>query len=106
MLWCFGRFWIELLRIDPANHILGLRVNTWVSGLGFVAGLIWLVLSQTGWAAEEKAHAEAAEPSCRAEDGRPRQAASGPAARVAAWPVPSAISSWTSTPSRARSTCC
>ena len=46
MLWCFGRFWIELLRIDPANHILGLRVNTWVSGLGFVAGLIWLVLSQ------------------------------------------------------------
>ena len=24
----FGRFWIELVRIDPANHILGLRVNT------------------------------------------------------------------------------
>jgi prolipoprotein diacylglyceryl transferase len=46
VLWCFGRFWIELLRVDPANHIFGLRVNTWVSGLGFLAGLIWLYLSQ------------------------------------------------------------
>lgn len=42
----FGRFWIELVRIDPANHILGLRVNTWVSGLVFVAGIVWFYLSQ------------------------------------------------------------
>ena len=34
------------IRIDPANHILGLRVNTWVSGLVFVAGLVWFWLSQ------------------------------------------------------------
>ena len=40
-LYSFGRFWIELVRVDPANHILGLRVNTWVSGLVFVAGLVW-----------------------------------------------------------------
>jgi prolipoprotein diacylglyceryl transferase len=27
----FGRFWIERLRIDPANQLAGLRVNEWVS---------------------------------------------------------------------------
>jgi len=46
VLWCFGRFWIELLRIDSANEILGARVNTWVSGLGFIAGIVWFWLSQ------------------------------------------------------------
>ena len=45
-LYSFGRFWIELLRADPANHILGLRVNTWVSGIACVAGLVWFWLSQ------------------------------------------------------------
>ena len=40
-LYSFGRFWIELIRVDPANDILGLRVNTWVSGLVCVAGLVW-----------------------------------------------------------------
>jgi prolipoprotein diacylglyceryl transferase len=44
----FGRFWIELVRVDPANHILGLRVNTWVSGIVFVAGIVWFYLSQRG----------------------------------------------------------
>ncbi|GAC1379318.1 MAG: prolipoprotein diacylglyceryl transferase [Pseudarthrobacter sp.] len=34
-----GRFVFELMRSDPANTILGLRVNTWVSGLVFLAGL-------------------------------------------------------------------
>ncbi|PVZ60878.1 prolipoprotein diacylglyceryl transferase [Arthrobacter sp. H-02-3] len=34
-----GRFVFELMRSDPANLILGLRVNTWVSGLLFLAGL-------------------------------------------------------------------
>ena len=34
--YCFGRIWIELLRIDTAHLIFGLRVNVWVSGLGFV----------------------------------------------------------------------
>ena len=45
-LYSFGRFWIELLRVDPANHILGYRVNTWVSGLVCIAGVVWFVLSQ------------------------------------------------------------
>lgn len=39
-----GRFVIEFMRSDPANLILGLRVNTWVSGLIFtlaVLAYIW-----------------------------------------------------------------
>ncbi|WP_257158487.1 prolipoprotein diacylglyceryl transferase [Corynebacterium cystitidis] len=35
-----GRFWIELLRDDTANMILGLRVNTWVSAIVFIVALI------------------------------------------------------------------
>ena len=33
VLYCLGRLPIELVRIDPANEILGLRVNVWVSVL-------------------------------------------------------------------------
>ena len=29
--YCFGRFFEELLRIDPAHHFFGLRLNAWVS---------------------------------------------------------------------------
>ncbi|QYF91040.1 prolipoprotein diacylglyceryl transferase [Arthrobacter sp. PAMC25284] len=35
-----GRFAFELMRSDPANLILGLRVNTWVAGLLFLTGLV------------------------------------------------------------------
>jgi prolipoprotein diacylglyceryl transferase len=45
-IYSFGRFWVELVRIDPANHILGLRVNTWVSGIACIAGVVWFVLIQ------------------------------------------------------------
>ena len=41
----FGRFWIELLRIDPANRIAGLRVNDWVSVVVFAAAVGVLVVS-------------------------------------------------------------
>ncbi|MGL6278070.1 MAG: prolipoprotein diacylglyceryl transferase [Gaiella sp.] len=45
-LYCLGRFWIELLRVDEAHELLGLRVNAWVSLLGLAAGVVWYVLSQ------------------------------------------------------------
>lgn len=35
-----GRFFIELIRTDEANRILGLRVNTWVSALVVVLGIV------------------------------------------------------------------
>jgi phosphatidylglycerol---prolipoprotein diacylglyceryl transferase len=40
----FGRFFEELLRIDPSHHIAGLRLNAWVSLILFVlstAFFIW-----------------------------------------------------------------
>jgi len=40
----FGRFFEELLRIDPAHHIGPLRLNAWVSIVVFclaVAGFVW-----------------------------------------------------------------
>jgi prolipoprotein diacylglyceryl transferase len=39
-----GRWWVESLRIDPANEIAGLRVNIWMSIaliLGGLAVIIW-----------------------------------------------------------------
>ncbi len=35
-----GRFWIELMRSDDATLILGLRVNTWVSAIVFIAAIV------------------------------------------------------------------
>lgn len=39
MGYTLGRFWVEGLRDDHANHILGMRVNSWVSILVFLGGL-------------------------------------------------------------------
>jgi prolipoprotein diacylglyceryl transferase len=38
-----GRGWIEALRTDHANHILGLRLNDWTSIIVFLGGLVWFV---------------------------------------------------------------
>jgi prolipoprotein diacylglyceryl transferase len=40
-----GRFWIEDLRVDPANHFLGLRLNDWTSIVVFVGAVTYFVLS-------------------------------------------------------------
>lgn len=40
MVYACGRVWIEYLRIDEAEHVLGLRLNVWTS---IVVGLIGLV---------------------------------------------------------------
>lgn len=40
-----GRFWIEMMRTDTANHILGLRINVWTSILVFTAAVIYFVLA-------------------------------------------------------------
>ena len=40
-MYCFGRFWVELLRADDATEVLGLRINTIVSVVVMVAALIY-----------------------------------------------------------------
>jgi prolipoprotein diacylglyceryl transferase len=45
MLYTVGRLWIELLRIDTASIVLGLRVNVWTSVLVFAGALAYFVWS-------------------------------------------------------------
>jgi hypothetical protein len=45
LLYTVGRFWIEALRVDPANQILGLRLNLWTSVLVGLGALVYLVVS-------------------------------------------------------------
>jgi prolipoprotein diacylglyceryl transferase len=42
----FGRFFEELLRIDPAHHIAGLRLNAWVSMIVFVCSATYFLVHQ------------------------------------------------------------
>jgi len=38
VFYCVGRLGIESLRIDPAHHLGGLRVNIWISLIGMSVG--------------------------------------------------------------------
>ncbi|GAA4218947.1 hypothetical protein GCM10022220_54560 [Actinocatenispora rupis] len=44
MLYVFGRFFTEMMRIDHANEFLGLRVNDWVSILVFLGAAAYFLL--------------------------------------------------------------
>ena len=77
----FGRFFEELLRIDPAHHFAGLRLNAWVSLVVFVlstAFFIWWQFirgGEAGAAADRPARGSA---SRGPDDGRSHAAASDP----------------------------
>jgi prolipoprotein diacylglyceryl transferase len=45
-----GRFWIEGLRVDPAHHILGLRLNQWTSVVIFILAVayFWFARNRKG----------------------------------------------------------
>lgn len=45
LLYCCGRLWIELLRIDTAHHVLGLRLNVWTALLVGLGALAYLLIS-------------------------------------------------------------
>ncbi len=44
-LYTLGRGWIEILRIDSANQILGIRLNVWTSIIVGLGALSYLVIS-------------------------------------------------------------
>lgn len=45
MVYTSGRVWIEMLRVDEAHHVLGLRLNVWTSVLIFLLGLVGYVMT-------------------------------------------------------------
>ena len=45
LLYTLGRGWIEYLRIDTANTILGVRLNVWTSILVGLGALVYLIVS-------------------------------------------------------------
>ncbi len=45
VLYCTIRLPLETLRIDPADHLFGQRINVWVAGTGLVIGLVWFVIA-------------------------------------------------------------
>lgn len=45
MVYTAGRVWIEMLRIDEAETILGLRLNVWTSIVIFLVGAVGLVIT-------------------------------------------------------------
>ncbi|UNX56158.1 prolipoprotein diacylglyceryl transferase [Georgenia sp. TF02-10] len=46
MLYTAGRVWIEALRIDDAERVLGVRLNVWTSILVFLLALVAFLLSR------------------------------------------------------------
>ena len=44
MAYTAGRFWIEMLRTDPANHFFGIRLNVFTAVVVFVLGLAYFVV--------------------------------------------------------------
>ncbi len=44
-LYCVGRFGIELLRIDPATHVEGLRINVITAAVVGVGAVVYIVVS-------------------------------------------------------------
>src|SRR3954452_7282949 len=44
MAYTAGRGWIEMLRVDTVNHILGLRLNVWTSIVLFVLSTVYFVV--------------------------------------------------------------
>jgi prolipoprotein diacylglyceryl transferase len=69
MGYTLGRIWIEALRTDHANHILGLRLNIWTCIIVFALGLAWF-LRHDGFRAER-------EPDPYTAERRARDAAAG-----------------------------
>jgi prolipoprotein diacylglyceryl transferase len=43
-LYVVGRAWIEALRIDPANDILGLRLNIWTCLIVFIGAVTYMIV--------------------------------------------------------------
>ena len=104
-IYTFGRFFEELIRVDPAHHFAGLRLNAWVSVVVFLASTAFFVWWQFFHGGEaEPRQPQAPEGARGPGDGDPQGPRPALTLGPRAWK--SGSWSWTSTRSRARSTCC
>jgi prolipoprotein diacylglyceryl transferase len=65
-----GRVWVEAIRIDPSEIVLGLRINIWSAIVGITVGLAIMLISyrrHTGL--EVSAYADGREPEAKDEKG-------------------------------------
>ncbi|HET6731069.1 prolipoprotein diacylglyceryl transferase, partial [Mycobacterium sp.] len=46
--YCFGRFWIELMRVDEANGFAGIRINSFTSTFVFIGAVIYIMAAPKG----------------------------------------------------------
>lgn len=46
--YCFGRFFVELMRDDEATQIAGIRINSFTSGLVFLAAIAYVLFATKG----------------------------------------------------------
>nr|WP_067697677.1 prolipoprotein diacylglyceryl transferase [Nocardia jejuensis] len=56
-IYCFGRFFVELLRDDEATHIAGLRINTFTAAIVFVCAVAYFVFATKGRETAEQVRA-------------------------------------------------
>ena len=95
-----GRFWIEALRIDDANEVLGLRLNLWTSALVFLGAVTYIVVS----ARRRPGREDVVEPAADAVDTAPdagttSEPGAGAARRSAPGPEDRGAGGSTATPS-------
>ncbi len=57
--YCSARFFLERLRVDPASKVAGLRINEWVSAVGFVVSVAYVVFGPKGGGDGDDAPVEA-----------------------------------------------
>ncbi|MEL6891400.1 MAG: prolipoprotein diacylglyceryl transferase, partial [Actinomycetota bacterium] len=71
-----GRFWVEGLRIDPADEIAGLRFNQWVALAAVVGGAaLFVALRSRPWPTPGGDQLDAAEVGHPGDDGEPSRGA-------------------------------
>jgi prolipoprotein diacylglyceryl transferase len=58
--YCFGRFFVELMRDDEATQIAGIRINSFTSGLVFLAAVAYVLFATKGRETPERLSPDAA----------------------------------------------